>query len=255
MSQRLEKSMTGPKAQILIPELYNLIECIEKADITKPDHIHLNTPFSEDFYQSLLDNLPEDESYHDFYHPDSTYDGKTSRLRLILEQLPTGLDKKKAEFWKDIRWMVRDEELRRTFAKKFSVAIKERFPEDKYDTIPMELVSYLFRDLGKYKILPHPDTGRKLITVQIYLPCNNTTEDIGTCFHIQQDKTVFKKVDQIPFRRNYGYAFPVTNQSWHSVDTVREGIVRNSLMLVYSLPKGLNIKDTKISLKNKKGEY
>jgi len=201
----------------------------------------------------MLDNLPPDYSYIPFKHPDALKeDGTSSRLRLVLTDLHH-IPSSKKNFWKETLSVWQSSELKTTLLKKFYETIEERFPENKWDSISLEVLPSLFRDLSDYKIRIHPDNGKKTIVLQVYLPPDNSTPEIGTCFHNKVDDS-FNKADQIPFRRNYGYAFPVTNHSWHSVDTIQEGIVRNSLMLIYSLPKGATIKDNKIH-KKKEQDY
>ncbi len=101
----------------------------------------------------------------------------------------------------------------------------------------------LIRDFAGYWIAPHPDTGAKLVTMQLYLPRDKSQQALGTTLYrrrlfnprnLLSVKNMFEKVVQLPFLPNSGYAFPVGAHSWHGRDEVPQSCgERNSILLFY----------------------
>ena len=97
----------------------------------------------------------------------------------------------------------------------------------------------LLRDLGGYKISVHTDTFRKAITTQYYLPSDDSQIHLGTSLHTgeREEYSKFKTLDFLP---NTGYAFPVSPESWHSVQKMdSSNSPRNSLMVIYYVHQGM----------------
>jgi hypothetical protein len=103
----------------------------------------------------------------------------------------------------------------------------------------------LTRDLDGYYISPHTDTDSKIVTVQFYLAEDDSQRGLGTTLYRQQKRFALRRrfwkprmtiqaVSTLPFAANSGYAFAVTRESFHGVETVTPGhFGRNSLFLVY----------------------
>lgn len=72
------------------------------------------------------------------------------------------------------------------------------------------------RDLPGHKSAPHPDTLRKVATLQVYL---EGPEDQGTV--LMASPKVSPADDRIPFLPNSGYFFQRTAKTWHRIDPVR----------------------------------
>ena len=89
----------------------------------------------------------------------------------------------------------------------------------------------LYHDAAGYKITPHPDTPLKIVTMQFYLPANDSQQELGTSLFRMKSgleralsplSGKFKTVKKFPFLPNTGYAFAVTQNSWHGRETVIE---------------------------------
>ena len=99
----------------------------------------------------------------------------------------------------------------------------------------------LYTDLDGYAIKPHPDTRRKVLTMQIYLPADDTQRDLGTTIYKISPMGVFAwksyglvKEKTVPFLPNTGYAFAVGQDTYHSVDVVGPEVnTRDSILLTY----------------------
>jgi hypothetical protein len=80
-------------------------------------------------------------------------------------------------------------------------------------------IPMLTRDTEGYRIPEHTDTRWKGITVQLYLPRDNRLDGVGTVFS-ERVGGKFKRVTQMAFVPNHGYAFAVGDNTWHSVDAI-----------------------------------
>ena len=92
-----------------------------------------------------------------------------------------------------------------------------------------------------YRIGIHSDVPTKAITVQFYLPQDDSQRDIGTIFHEGESGEAAERITKMPFLPASGYAFPVTEtESWHSAaqTTVADG-ERVSMMVTYYVDHGL----------------
>ena len=99
----------------------------------------------------------------------------------------------------------------------------------------------LFRDSEDYRIKPHPDGLNKIVTMQFYLPADESTLDLGTSLFVRRRGLFgsdFDEVKRFAFKPNSAYAFAVSDspnrQSWHGRDRLSgfKG-VRNSLMVLF----------------------
>tara|TARA_R110000751_G_scaffold23590_2_gene65142 strand:+ start:147 stop:920 length:774 start_codon:yes stop_codon:yes gene_type:complete len=230
-------------------ELKNLIEAINKSDYhTDPyEYFYMSSVFSEEFYQEILDSLPEDDGYEHFHHRDASIkdkDGATTGLSTRRRaKLNSTFIKKQGGVWGRFAKILYSEELKDILFDKFEKSLSAR--EEALGSGPSVYGAkpsvFLFRDKNGYKIAPHPDSAGKAITFQIYLPEDNSHENVGTIINKKVDKkengrSCRSMVEHArhKFHRNSGYAFPVNSQSWHSVDTLSApDFDRNSLMVIY----------------------
>ncbi len=199
------------------------------------DHIHLESIFPASFYQLLISNLPDIKYYKDQVHSDAMMpDGRSARRRFELtdsniRKLPPA----QRAFWTEALRQLKSEEIQKRFLRAFDRVLRQRFKQG-LDKVDIYQRAVLFKDIGGYKISVHADNLEKVITSQFYLPKDDSQLHLGTSFHERLPNGEFKKVKTLPFAPNSGYAFPVTDQSWHSVEQLRpEDKPRESLMLIY----------------------
>jgi hypothetical protein len=123
-------------------------------------------------------------------------------------------------FWKDLHVVL------------CSTGVQELFREYMGFEGSVHAVARLFRDFSGYKINPHPDSSKKACTVQFYLPSDNSQVELGTSFYDQNGGT-FDEIIKIPFLPNTGYAFKVTENSYHGANLPKFTKPRDTLILTY----------------------
>ena len=132
------------------------------------------------------------------------------------------------------------DELQSAFKQKFRVALELRFgkPVERLKLYPVPI---LLRDQPGYRIGIHSDVATKAITVQYYLPGDDTQRDIGTIFHEGETSEAAGRKTQMAFMPATGYAFPVTQtKSWHSAARTTEADgERVSMMVTYYVDEDL----------------
>ena len=214
-------------------ELQNLLNSIESSDYSDHpyENLYATNIFWDDFYNEILDNLPHPKSYF-------TQPGTQSKTSIARRTLPIGRDYHKFHsIWKEVTDILLSQELKKTLLDHFKKTVRP----DHADPYVI-----LHSDQKDYMIPPHPDipawkrNGRTM-NLMIYLPPDNSHENCGTIVNTKEGAQ-FKEYKRFKFHKNSACAFPVGENSWHSVDPLTdEKFVRNSLIVAYHIPdeKGL----------------
>ena len=82
---------------------------------------------------------------------------------------------------------------------------------------PLFPKALLIDDAPGYWIRPHPDTPIKKMTLQVYLPDDATTPDMGTRL-LAREESRGADDRRLAFLPNAGYAFKIGPHTWHSVE-------------------------------------
>jgi hypothetical protein len=215
--------------------LNHLLGVVRAAPLRRTPFLHLyfEQVFPEDFYAELLAALPRAERFEPLYHKDALRpDGSTTRGTFTLDaaglaELPEHA-RRTLEICRDA---VGSEALRDALLARYGEVMRERFPGQSEDPA-LEGTVKLQRDEPGYRIGIHPDTSDKVVLLQLYLPPDDAHVEMGTALYRRQDDG-FTKVDTLPFRRNSGYSFARTEESFHGVEPI--GALRHSLTLNYRL--------------------
>ena len=83
------------------------------------------------------------------------------------------------------------------------------------DSAIARAATQLVRDTEDYRIKPHPDGLNKLVTLQFYLPADESQLDLGTSLFIRHRGLLggsFEEVKRFTFKPNSAYAFPVPSR-------------------------------------------
>lgn len=209
-------------------------------------HCYLEQVFPESLYDDLLAALPETDRYDGGRLKGG--DGYSMRYNYQLNRTQLArLDEPARTLWTGAAQALYAPQFQAALMEKLSLGIMRRFNIDRQRVGQVALWprGALYRDLPGYQIAPHPDTRRKIITMQLFLPPDNSREYLGTCLYKQHlmrgllGRGRFERFKQFPFRRNSGYVFVVTNtplrpKSWHGCEkTPAHGGLRNTLLHVY----------------------
>jgi hypothetical protein len=207
------------------------------------EHIVLRNVFPDDVYASMLSSMPTSS----FYRPISgrgkvrnLIDGVHTRVKVdLFPEYIRGLQPEKRAVWKLVGQALCSEELKQAFVERLAPGLHRRFGPD-FAKARLYPIPILTRDVPGYFITPHPDTRWKGITVQFYLPADETISHVGTIFYEHLPDGNFREGVRMQFLPNSGYAFAVGKETWHAVDKVGPEVkTRDSILLTYFVDDGL----------------
>ena len=213
------------------------------ADDAPFHHLRFERVFPEDFYAEMLEAMPVAEDYRAMSGKSkmgsSRPDGKPTRTKIdLFPEYIRHLPPKKREVWDVAGRVLRSKNVGSAFVQRLSPELQRRFGA-KFEKVQMYPVPILTRDIPGYRIFKHTDSLWKGITVQFYLPGDNSTPHIGTIFHEVLPNGRKPKKAQMPFSPNTGYAFAVADNTWHSADPVGPEVkTRDSILLTYFVDAG-----------------
>jgi len=222
-----------------------LVESIEQARASEVPFYHLefDRVFPPDIYAAMLRAMPESNDYRALPGRNNVNildDGSSTRVKIdLFPEYIRNMPEEKREVWDTVGRALCSQEVKEAFVRRLAPGLKRRFGES-YADVGMFPIPILTRDVPKYKITPHTDTKWKGITVQFYLPPDDTTKHIGTIFHERKPDGSMPKVVKMPFSPNTGYAFAVGDNTWHSADPVGPEVkTRDSILHTYFVDSGL----------------
>jgi hypothetical protein len=219
------------------------------------DHLVLEGPFAADVYADLLRHLPDDRYYRELMHSDAILpDGRSARLQfpLVADNIAR-LPAAQREFWAEVaRGLAAATD---AYKAKFAEALAG-VTGKQAEAIRLRPYCTLFRDRGGYRISIHPDSPRKAMTTQFYLPADDSQLHLGTLFHARNDDGSFRQEAAMRFAPNTGYAFAVTPASYHSVNPMRpDDKPRNSMMVIINYDRGPLVEGFKAARAKVRGLY
>ncbi|MBI4273988.1 MAG: hypothetical protein HY659_04745 [Rhizobiales bacterium] len=204
-------------------------------------HLEFDRVFPDDIYAAMLTMMPQAADYrpmHGRSRGNDLTDGTHTRVKIDLyPEYIRHLPPEKKAVWDVVGHALCAEPVKQAFIRKLAPGLKKRFGE-KFAKVGMYPIPILTRDIPGYRINPHTDTRWKGITVQLYLPRDESNINIGTIFHeVAADGSLPKK-SQMRFAPNSGYAFAVGTDTWHSADPVGPEVkTRDSILLTYFVDK------------------
>src|SRR5438445_8723498 len=206
-------------------------------------HLRFDRVFPDDFYVAMLQEMPMADDYRAMSGKSkvgsSRPDGKPTRAKIdLFPEYVRHLPPEKRAIWDVAGRVLRSKELGKAFVERLAPGLKRRFGAN-FVNVQMYPVPILTRDTSGYFITAHSDTLWKGITVQFYLPPDNSTQQIGTIFHEALPNGKKPKNAQMLFSPNTGYAFAVADNTWHSVGPVGPEVkTRDSILLTYFVDAG-----------------
>lgn len=212
-------------------------------------HVLIRGFFPKDVYERMLASLPPRTCYEDFSYEKHQTDGQSNRHRFQMnnEQLDQ-LDGPLRTFWYTIRAALGSPALKSAVFDKVSPGLAHRYGirAEAARSLPGFALPELFHEAKGYSIKPHPDTRKKVVTMQIALPRDESQRDLGTEFYrrsfnplaLLRDPRGFDIAKHMPFLPNTAYAFAVLNtltlKSWHGKSTIPAELgERNSILNIW----------------------
>jgi len=203
-------------------------------------HIFFSNFFPARFYQDLVHNIPTKG-----YDP-ITGTGTRMALRLYGDNVKT-IDPHLRSTWGAVSAMLTSQEVERAIRTRLHDGLEIRARGDKLPSAAdLNLVAkpVVYRDTDGYRIRPHPDTRKKVVTMQLYCPPDAGQQALGTTLYRASFKGLLhpasyclEPVKTIPFLPNVGYAFVVlkayhslTRMSWHGRPHIKTDQPRVSIL-------------------------
>jgi hypothetical protein len=206
-------------------------------------HIVFRNFFPADFYRDLIRSVPTEG-----YDP-ITGTGTRVALRLYGENLER-IDPALRAAWAAVSTVLTSKEVEWAIRNRLHDGLEIRARGDKVagaDDLKLVAKPVVYRDRDGYRIKPHPDTRKKVVTMQLYCPADISQEALGTTLYRLSLKGLFhvgsyclEPVKTIPFLPNVGYAFVVlkayhslTKMSWHGRPPIKTDRPRISILSTF----------------------
>jgi hypothetical protein len=242
-------SLTTQSREIAVHILEHLLERINDIPaIDEPfSHIYLEQVFPEDVYEQVLHHLPDPAVYRaaaERHYDSGEGEYVRSLFELTLAQM-VRLSEEEQELWNGIAAALTAPELKEAMFTKLAKDLTFRYgvPASHVGQLAGFARPTLYRETAGFEIPPHPDTRKKVVTMHLYLPADDSQLDLGTALYRRKRFAWpfgtwhhrFEKVKQFAFQPNSGYAFVVNNaltkQSWHGREKLPgDAGVRNTLL-------------------------
>jgi hypothetical protein len=171
-------------------------------------HLRFDRVFPDDFYAEMLEAMPVAEDYRAMSGKSkmgsSRADGKPTRAKIdLFPEYVRHLSPKKRAVWDVAGRALRSKEVQSAFIQRLAPVLERRFGTS-FAKVQMYPLPILTRDIPGYRIFKHTDSLWKGITVQFYLPPDNSTPHIGTIFHEVLPNGRKPKKAQMSFSPNSG---------------------------------------------------
>lgn len=206
-------------------------------------HFHVEEVFPASFYERLRRNLPLRTKYTPLAETGRVSPGayKERSVFFFEDEALARLSAEQAEFWRDLRTWLLDDEMLSLLLAKFDGAIRQRF-EGYVGHVRMAPESCLVKDGPGYAIGPHTDSPHRLLSLLFYLPPDDRWADCGTSIYLPRDRSFtceggphytpepFERLATIPFLPNTLFAFMKTNNAFHGVEPVVDPEIERDLL-------------------------
>lgn len=208
-------------------------------------------------YARMMEQFPDIALFEPFDYEKHQSGGESNRRRFQMSN--AWLDKLTGEvrtLWYTVRSALGSRELKAVVFSRLAPGLAFR-----YGVAPSEAVSLpgfalpeLFHESDGYRIKPHPDTRKKVVTMQLALAQDESQAPLGTEFYRRsrnpaswfREPRGFDIVKRMPFVPNAAYAFTVLNtlqlKSWHGRTSIpgEAGFRMSLLNIWYERPEHAN---------------
>lgn len=205
-------------------------------------HLHFNRVFPDDIYASMLETMPNASDYRPMHGRSKGLDladGTHTRVKIdLFPEYIRHLAPEKRPIWEIVGRALCSDEVKSALVHRLAGSLQARFGYS-YADVGLYPVPVLTRDVAGYSITPHTDTHWKAVTMQLYLPRDESISHVGTIFHKRLNDGTLARSTQMEFSPNTGYAFAVDSDTWHSADVVGPEVTsRDSILHTYFADAG-----------------
>ncbi len=192
-------------------------------------HLTFDKFFPDDIYQRLIGHWPDIDKYVDL-------NGARTRKQFTLHDRKADAgDAERTALWRAVSDAVSAPEIEAAMRERLRRGLEIRAKGSGEEwPVPMYPQPVLYADFEGYAIKPHPDTRRKVLTMMIYMPDDESQRELGTTVYKISPMGVFAwktyglvKDKTFPFLPNSGAAFVVIHPahnllhaSWHGRETI-----------------------------------
>lgn len=205
-------------------------------------HFYERDIFPADFYQQIQKNLPDPQAMIPIEKARGLK-GYDERFVLDIGNIDkAGLPEDKLAFWRAVHeWLVIKGNFGTLIFQKFKPFIEQRFAGR--TDVEFYSEALLVQDITNYKLGPHTDAPRKVVTMLFYLPADESQKHMGTSLYLPNDanftcpggphypREQFSRLYTNPFLPNSMFAFFKTNNSFHGVEPVGDPGTKRWLLL------------------------
>lgn len=247
----MRAALSSSRETICQSALSHMLARLDKVELQDEPypHFYLTEVLPEALYWQLLELLPTNEHFLPVDSRHYNSDGERNRGFFPLdEERLNRLSADQCEFFLGIQEALRSEQLKKSLFRALSAGLAYRFgiPPAEAESLEAYPSPRIYRETNGYFIAPHPDTRKKIVTVQLALPADESQLELGTAMYersilpadLVSNPRGFRKVGQYPFAPNTAFAFVVLNtirlKSWHGRDELGEFAgVRNTILNIY----------------------
>jgi hypothetical protein len=145
--------------------------------------------------------------------------------------------------WTAVQQALTNDRFKRAVFSKLAPDIAERFGISQARVPDMDrgYDVVLLRDYEDYRLPPHSDSLNKIVTMQFYLPEDDSMLDLGTSIFRRRGLFgALEEVKRFAFKPNSAYAFPISRSrkriSWHGRERISAFTgTRNTLLVNFAL--------------------
>jgi hypothetical protein len=204
-------------------------------------HFYLADVFPADFYRQIQQNLPDSAAMIPIEKARAVKGYKERFVLGLQDEALATLSSGKRAFWEELRGWLTGSTFQSLVMSKFKPFIDQRFANNAglqfYDE------ALLVQDITNYKLGPHTDSPRKVVTLLFYLPPDESQIHLGTSIYVPNDpdfrcpggphhnRDQFTRLHTNPFAPNSLFAFFKTDDSFHGVEPVGDPDCQRWLLL------------------------
>ncbi len=204
-------------------------------------HVYIENVWPQGFYEKILNALPHIDHYTALNEVGERNNIKINPNRFVFEPNAENVGKLEGES-KEVLGAIAQDILKDSFVIKTILQKFSSFFSDKVGNI---LLDRLFvKDLKGYKIGPHTDSPRRLLSMLFYLPKDDKYKHTGTSLYIPKERGftceggphyVFEPFDRVKtfeYKPNSALIFIKSDRSFHGVEMLEDQEIERDVLLV-----------------------